>query len=82
MNRLEIGQIIKAAGATIIPIEQISIARETGPNRVWWQGSKRVYAIVIMSSDRTYAMDTHAHEISVEHLIDAVPLLEDILRSL
>ena len=81
MNRLQIGQSVKVGEVTIIPIEQISIDRETRPHMHWWHGSKQVYALVILSSTGMHAMDTDAREVNVNELIARVPQLIDLLDS-
>ena len=80
MNRLQIGQTIKAAGVTIIPIEQIITARETRSHMFWWQGSKEIHALVIMSPAGIYALDTNARELDVNELISSFPKLAEALN--
>ena len=81
MNQLRIGPTIKTEGVKIIPIEQISIARENRTHMLWWQGNKQVYALVIMSSAGIYAIDTNARELVISELISSLPQLAEILIS-
>jgi uncharacterized spore protein YtfJ len=80
MNELLIGNIIKIAGVTIIPVESINIYRETNTKTHWWYGSKTPYALVICTSTGIQVLDHNAQEMNVSDLISNVPQLADILR--
>lgn len=80
MNRLLIAQAIKTPGVTIIPIEKISIARETRPNMLWWQGTKQVHALVIVSDVGFYALDTDARRMDINDLFEDLPQLRELLN--
>jgi uncharacterized spore protein YtfJ len=80
MNRLQIGQMVKAAGITIIPIEKISVSTEVNSHLFWWNGYKEPHALVVISPSRLQAFGIDGRDYDVNKLINSLPELAEILE--
>jgi hypothetical protein len=79
MNKLCIGQVSNVGTATIIPVEQITVHAEMNSQMNWWYGSKELYALVITTPSGVQVYDKHAHQLSIDELVSAVPKLNEYL---
>lgn len=82
MDNLQVGIPLSMGNLTLIPVEHLVIQSSAENTHAWLAAYKKPHAIILCDSSGVRALSLEAKQLSLQHLVQAVPGLGSVLASL